>query len=218
MRNMKRFMLTAVLATGLLASLQTQAALRSFEGWKLYNTYCFLCHGTTGKGDGPLAKSLKLTPRNLTDPVIIGQRSDRELVRLIRGMGAHDKVSDMPQWGTVLAEPQVESLVSYIRFLSSSPHGLVGDPQVGQQVYQRYCFACHGNDGKGNGVLSKLLPINPTDHTDAGVMDAMDNRMLKKIILHGEGRDSYMPAWDGILTEAEVDALVSYIRLLSHAK
>lgn len=35
---------------------------KSFEGYKVFNTYCFLCHGEKGKGNGPLAKNLMQNP------------------------------------------------------------------------------------------------------------------------------------------------------------
>ena len=44
--------------------------------------------------------------------------------------------------------------------------------------------------------------------------NSLDNEELVESILDGKGR--YMPAWRGILSQGDVEALVSYIRLLSH--
>jgi|MudIll2142460700_1097286.scaffolds.fasta_scaffold52723_2 mono/diheme cytochrome c family protein len=38
-----------------------------------------------------------------------------------------------------------------------------GDP--GKNVYQRYCGACHGPEGKGDGALKGFLTSKPTDLT-----------------------------------------------------
>jgi len=46
------------------------------------------------------------------------------------------------------------------------------------------------------------------------VTNSLDNEELIDSILDGKGK--YMPAWRGVLTQADVEALVSYIRLLSH--
>jgi mono/diheme cytochrome c family protein len=40
--------------------------LTSFEGKDVYREYCAVCHGTTGRGDGPAARALKTPPADLT--------------------------------------------------------------------------------------------------------------------------------------------------------
>jgi mono/diheme cytochrome c family protein len=37
----------------------------AYEGRRLYVSYCQLCHGTGGKGDGPLAKEMQISPADL---------------------------------------------------------------------------------------------------------------------------------------------------------
>jgi len=51
------------------------------------------------------------------------------------------------------------------------------------------------------------------DHTNPNETNRLNNEALVKSILDGKGR--FMPAWRGILSQTEVEALVSYIRLLS---
>ena len=46
----------------------------AYEGRRLYVSYCQLCHGTDGKGDGPLAKTMQISPADLT--TTIRARSD----------------------------------------------------------------------------------------------------------------------------------------------
>jgi mono/diheme cytochrome c family protein len=58
------------------------------------------------------------------------------------------------------------------------------------------------------------MGITPMDHTNPNETNTMSNAEIVESILDGKGR--YMPAWRGILSEDEVEALVSYIRLLSH--
>jgi mono/diheme cytochrome c family protein len=40
------------------------------EGKALYETYCMVCHGRAGKGDGPVAEKIPHPPSYLSDPVI----------------------------------------------------------------------------------------------------------------------------------------------------
>ena len=55
----------------------------AYEGRRLYVSYCQLCHGTDGKGDGPLAKAMQISPADLTTTV--RSRSDTILTKIITG-------------------------------------------------------------------------------------------------------------------------------------
>jgi len=193
----------------------------AYEGRKLYVSYCQLCHGTGGKGDGPLAKAMKINPADLTTTV--RSRSESILTKIITGKGRqtitgrdrHNLLSDaMPEWKNVFNDHQIKSLIAYLRFLGTTRHNLMGDPKIGLQLYQTYCSVCHGIEGDGDGIMTNLMGIMPMDHTNANETNPLSNKELVKSIQEGKGR--YMPAWRGILTQSDVEALVSYIRLLSH--
>src|SRR2546425_528716 len=53
------------------------------EGEGLYGAHCAACHGATGGGDGPLAKSLSVRPPALADLAALGRFTDQELAQLI---------------------------------------------------------------------------------------------------------------------------------------
>lgn len=40
-----------------------------------------------------------------------------------------------------------------------------GEAEQGRDLYLRFCASCHGMQGKGDGAVSKLLKIKPTDLT-----------------------------------------------------
>ena len=219
---MKRFITTGLL---LALSAMTTAVLSAdpppaYEGRRLYVSYCQLCHGPDGEGDGPLAKVMKISPANLTTTV--RSRSDTILTKIITGEGRqtitgrdrHNLLSEaMPEWKDVFSESEVRALIAYLRFLSRSKHGLMGDPETGMRLYQKYCQVCHGEEGDGDGIMTQLMGIMPMDHTNPNETNSLDNQELVESILDGKGR--FMPAWRGILSQADVEALVSYIRLLS---
>lgn len=192
----------------------------AYEGRRLYVSYCQLCHGTSGKGDGPLAKAMKISPADLT--TTIRSRSDTILTKIITGQGRqtitgrdrHNLLSEaMPGWKDVFNELQVKSLIAYLRFLGRAKHKLMGNPETGEQLYQKYCQVCHGEEGDGDGIMTNMIGIMPMDHTNPNETDKLDNQQLIKSILDGKGR--YMPAWRDILDQHDVEALVSYIRLLA---
>lgn len=192
----------------------------AFEGRRLYASYCQLCHGTEGKGDGPLAKSMGIEPADLTTTV--RSRSDSMLTSIITGEGGqtitgrdrHNLISDqMPEWKDIFDDDEIASLIAWLRFMSRAKHDLMGDPQLGFELFQNYCVVCHGEDGYGDGIMGKLLAMSPMDLTNPIETDTLDNAEMAERILDGRGR--YMPAWRGILSQADVEALVSYIRLLA---
>lgn len=209
-----------IIGIGLAAFTSALAAPSAYEGRGLYISYCLVCHGTNGKGDGPLAEKMKIEPADLTTTV--RARSDTILKKIITGRGRqtitgrdrHNLLSNaMPEWHEVFNDTQLESLIAYLRFLTSKQHDLMGDPKVGEQLYQLYCQSCHGKEGDGNGVMTDLLRINPMDHTNPIETNLLSNEQLLDAILNGSGR--FMPGWKGILDQKDAEALVSYIRLLS---
>ncbi|MCP4413556.1 MAG: c-type cytochrome [Gammaproteobacteria bacterium] len=194
---------------------------KAYEGLKLYVSYCQLCHGTEGKGDGPLAKSMKITPADLSTTV--RSRSDTILTKIITGEGRqtitgrdrHNLISDsMPEWKNIFTEEQVKSIIAYLRFFGKSKHKLLGDPKRGMEIYEKYCQVCHGEEGEGDGPMTNLIGISPMDHTNPNETDTLNNKVLINSIKKGRGR--YMPRWEGIISDRDIEALVSYIRLLAH--
>jgi cytochrome c oxidase cbb3-type subunit 3 len=193
----------------------------AYEGRRLYVSYCLLCHGTDGKGGGPLANKMQISPADLTTTV--RSRSDTILTKIITGEGRqtitgrdrHNLLSEaMPQWKDVFDASQVEALIAYLRFLGRTKHDLMGDPEVGMLLYQKYCQVCHGEEGDGDGIMTTLMGMTPMDHTNPNATNSFSNEELVESILDGQGK--YMPAWRGNLSQHDVEALVSYIRLLSH--
>ncbi len=208
----------------LLALVMIQQASASpppaYEGRRLYVSYCQLCHGTGGKGDGALAKAMKISPADLTTTV--RSRSDSILTKIITGEGKptisgrdrHNLINEaMPEWKNIFDKSQIKSLIAYLRFMSRAKHSLMGDPKVGLELYQKYCKVCHGEDGDGDGIMTNLLGIMPMDHTNSNETNSLTNAEIIKSILDGKGR--FMPAWRNIISQGDVEALVSYIRLLS---
>lgn len=189
----------------------------TYEGYTLFNQSCFLCHGTDGKGKGPLARKLDVAPADLTNGKGgAASSSDRRLFGMIQGTVKHGSGnSAMPQWGLAMPGNQIESLVSYIRFLQHSKNSLPGDPEVGKRVYENNCAACHGRSGKGNGPLAEVLNLKPRDHTDSAEMNKLPNSRLINVVTNGTPGKSLMPGWKGILSEEEIKGVVSYLRLLS---
>jgi len=101
-----------------------------FSGATLFDDYCKACHGTTAKGDGPLAKLLRRQPADLT---LLARRnggtySAEMVARIIDGrkqLAGHGG-GDMPVWGEAfdntadgakLTQQKIAALVKYLESL-----------------------------------------------------------------------------------------------------
>ena len=100
--------------------------IREVAGAATFKAYCAQCHGSTGIGDGPVAKALKVPPADLTR---LAQRREGHFpaahVKQVI-MGDNDIVThggrDMPLWGEAfrsmenasVVELRVVNLVHYI--------------------------------------------------------------------------------------------------------
>lgn len=74
-----------------------------FSGAELYQIFCASCHGTQARGDGPVAKTLKTPPPDLTliSKRYSGQFPAAQIHRIVDGqtvVAAHGS-HDMPVWG-----------------------------------------------------------------------------------------------------------------------
>jgi mono/diheme cytochrome c family protein len=120
------------LAPGLVTTVSAQTYQQSTPGAEVFRTYCATCHGTSARGDGPLASSMKKKPANLTE---IAKRNGglfpSDLVfktidgrQPVRGHGG----PDMPVWGDAFTKSReagdaervkavIDSLVSYLEGL-----------------------------------------------------------------------------------------------------
>ena len=105
-------------------------------GSSLFRTYCATCHGTQAKGDGPLAGSLRVAPRDLT---LLAKRNGGtyptdQVHRIIDGrkpVKGHGG-SDMPVWGDAFkasgdgyseekVKEKVEALVDFLKSIQVRP-------------------------------------------------------------------------------------------------
>ena len=101
--------------------------IESIQGPALYTAYCAVCHGPTGKGDGPLAHSLKTAPVDLTR---IAARNGgtyplKSVVRIISGeqeIRAGHGSREMPVWGPIFSQVIWDQDLGQIRIYNLAKH------------------------------------------------------------------------------------------------
>lgn len=89
---------------------------------------------------------------------------------------------------------------------------------AGRVLYATYCAACHGEQGKGNGVAAQGLAVKPADHTNGAVMNRLSDKFLMDIISKGGGamgKSTFMPAWGNSLNEKQIGEVIAYIRSIA---
>lgn len=89
-------------------------------GRLLFEPYCGPCHGRTGDGFGINAPNLATEVPSLAPSTRVGAWSDaRLLARIARGGGTSKQPPVCPAWGPRLTPRDIDSLVAFIRLLSS---------------------------------------------------------------------------------------------------
>ncbi len=90
--------------------------------------------------------------------------------------------------------------------------------QRGQAVYTQYCAACHGTQGKGDGVSGQSLPIKPQNLTEGRVLNPLPDHFLFGIIAHGAqtvGLSPLMPGFKPFLADSQINEVIAYVRTLA---
>jgi len=129
------------------------------EGKHVYNHYCAVCHGLTGKGNGVNADNLDPHPANLTSSEVQGL-SDGEIYEVIEKGGAAVELSvAMPPWGRTLSGEQIRDVIAYIRTFSgkSAPEAEKGvrlsDVKRGGNAD---CQICHMKQGQPRPIAPNI--------------------------------------------------------------
>jgi mono/diheme cytochrome c family protein len=111
------------------ANQNTGRLIRSIEGPALYKAYCAVCHGTDGRGNGPMASALKVQPPDLTR---IAERNGgafpmARVENIISGeqnLSSGHGTREMPIWGPIfsrvdrdqdLGRVRIDNLTRYLR-------------------------------------------------------------------------------------------------------
>lgn len=171
---------------------------------------CLGCHELNGEG-GRSAPPLTTVGQRRSSVYIAAMILDPQVV--VPGSG-------MPK--TAMPASTRESIVRYLSRNatpgappgSRAPAAPRGTAPVAV-TYARWCAACHGEKGGGDGPNARYLTVKPAVHRDAARMSALTDDALYDAIAGGGlvmGRSARMPGFGETLTHTEIRALVAYIR------
>ena len=175
------------------------------RGSLVFTRKCSGCHGASGKGDGPAAASLLISPRDLATARYSDQAVSRFLWHGVPG-------SAMPDFHE-LPTGELRALVAYVQSLE--PAKTADPPLEGKAktdalaLYQKHCITCHGADGQGNGSFATTLAPAPTNFRQIQPTLAYAQRTLAD----GVPGTAMIP-WKTKLSDAERTLLAAYVRSL----
>jgi mono/diheme cytochrome c family protein len=98
--------------------------------------------------------------------------------------------------------------------LPPSPRG----PEPGRHLFQAHCASCHGASGRGDSWRARLLFLRPGD-LSRPAMVTLSDQYLAELIRHGGstfGKPG-MPSFGFVLSDAEIEAVIQYVRSLPRA-
>ena len=163
-------------------------------GGRIFQNNCAQCHGSDGRGSRGFP--------NLTDAEWQwGGTPEAIKTTIIDGRTA----AMPPMAAAVGGAEDVTDVANYVLSLSGSAHDSVRATR-GKEKFAA-CAACHGPEGKGNPALG-AVDLSNKIWLYGGTVATISETITK-------GRGGVMPAWKGLLTEAEIHLVAAYVHWLA---
>jgi len=166
------------------------------DGKRLFMTSCITCHDRARVNDegAPWESRPVSYPRNNYTP------GDEEQIK----SQDNSKIDAMASASPYLLHEKPPALSNLTK---SERHG--------EKLFQENCAFCHAADGTGRNWIGSFLESHPRDLTNPEFMSAMTKARLRNVIRDGLVGTS-MPAWKSVLTEQQVEDVVSYVGRAFH--
>jgi cytochrome c oxidase cbb3-type subunit 3 len=168
-------------------------------GKSLFMTYCTVCHGSDAGG-------VPGYPNLRDHDWLYGGTPEAIETTITNG-----RKGNMPNAETnnLRSEADIDNVVEYVLSLSDRKHEAAAAVK-GKETFNKVCFVCHGNDGKGNQMLGA------PNLTDDIWLYGGSKATIKDTI--SKGRQANMPAHGEFLGTDKIHVLASYIYSLSLKK
>lgn len=167
--------------------------------------------------DGRPIRTANITPDKATG---IGKWTEAEFVRALRDGFRPDNTPIRYPMGRFnsFSDQELATIYAYMRTVPTIAYSVPRDDRFtamrvsatsGKDIYHKYaCYACHGENGKGNCDLRDAHKKYPNDS------------MLTMWIRNPSAiqPDTKMPTWEGVIAENEYAPLAKYVRDLGLAK
>lgn len=163
-------------------------------GRRLFINHCATCHGVNAAGAFGFP--------NLTDDDWIWGAGFDNVVTAIR----QGRRAAMPPWQAALGDAGIADVTQFVLRLAGREHDAAAAGR-GESAYRMYCVACHGPEGKGNPMLG-----SPNLTNDVWLYGGSPEQIAYTL---RHGRNGNMPAFDDVLSDAQIRVLAGYVTALS---
>ena len=110
--------------------------------------------------------------------------------------------------------PAIAMAMLLLAAAAPADDNLRGDKEHGEKLYNRYCRGCHGEEGKGDGLV--FMPhIN--NLSKKGYIEELPDTYLLLAIQKGGpgiGKSNYMPSFETTLNMEQIKNIIGYVRSL----
>jgi mono/diheme cytochrome c family protein len=187
------------------------------SGKQIFETVCWTCHGSAGRGDGPVVSAgVVPAPPSFQVGEYPGMSAEHIGLRFQAALdGADASQSHMQYVMSILRPEKFTEALSYVPALIY-PSEIPGSAIAGQVIYEPRCGVCHGDTGRGDGYAAEsLISAKPADFTQDTLIARRDwVSLFRRIREGGQGRHTSMPPWGVVFTESEMWDLVAFIATL----
>ncbi|MGA2392575.1 MAG: c-type cytochrome [Candidatus Lustribacter sp.] len=223
MRNL--IVLVAAVAIVVASSLAFAPAVRAAappDGKALFSAKCSACHQATGLGNGPY-------PPLAGNPDVNNPDTSGLIATVLNGRSGpitilgHTYSGTMPAWRGQLANAEIAAVLTYVRSAWTNKAAAVSEDQVaaanqpiavsGADLFVAKCATCHQANGQGTAAYPPLAGNPDVTATDPKSMIAtVVNGRSGPLVVAGTTFNGKMPTWKGQLSNADIAAVVTYVR------
>lgn len=126
-----------------------------------------------------------------------------------------DKVLEFLQSGAktaALAPPAGPAPARAVEYAAPGSSAVPGAAEPdGEAIFMKWCVACHGEQGKGDGPGAAAFDPKPANLTAHEFWTSRSDSLLKEVIKHGKNG---MPAFAKQLDDREIFAVIQYLKEL----
>ncbi len=212
-----------------------------FEAAKVTHVQrCLSCHGCSGNGQGPYARTLVARPANIVERVSNYPDATFHFWRVSEGVPGtgmppwHLSLSEDERWASVLYERSLvdgavrtveggisdDAAKAYAAQTGAIPAiaGTADQWDEGKRLYDLYCSQCHGTQGEGDGpasptVTGGYIKPEPAIFPETGHDFEAYGQYVWKV---REGvPTTHMPPWKYALSDEEISLAIFYVQTLA---
>ncbi len=195
-------------------TLQTSEGSSIEQGQVLFGQYCTSCHGEFGEGGlNPSRPDDTIFPISTAE--YLKTRDDFTLRAIIAQGQPNLGMSPFGStFGGPLSDEEISLIVSYLRSWQENPPvelppEIKADtlPVNGADIYQEVCAQCHGINGEGGVGPSLSDRMFQANSTDQALFDSISKGHPATAMI----------GWGEILSEAQINELVNFIRQIKES-